>query len=655
MKVMKTEMIVELKGAMVAALMIGLLAFGCGGDAGDDTTDADAGEGDVSGTDGEEAGEVEEAHDDSGDIGEEEEIEETGPPIGDPCASDDDCGEGACLTWLPGGMCSVKGCGLDAPCPEGSRCYSLRPEGLEAVTACLPDCDDVSECRRDEGYVCDEDHTCIEDPGFAYPSLLGAPCRIDIDCTYLGEGSECKPEFMTDGPTGAVNGTCIVSNCANCPADGTCVGTTCWAKCFEDAHCRKGYHCWRDACIPNCEGPEDCPSRYECVAQRCVPGARACGVTNPSGWCQYGQYCIDGQCSGSFSCDSDGLFEPNNAMEEAAELPEGWTGGARLCGGDEDWYRIEAPAGMLTEVAVTFNTEAGDLDFVLYDGDGNFLSARMDDYPYRPTLYLDIETDREGFGLFPPADKEYFLKVTGYESAVNAYALELWRYPWSDGPVCTDLYDEGDCRGNPDEVIRLYPWPQPDADDEFTMNAYRMWTATNYLYARREVIMLVRHAFSVLMAEYPDTGPAYICDNSQIDGWTAGYDIGHPLHCRTCHDEGGNIDISYFQTVGDNMPRTVCGPGGANVASDGLQCTSAASTGHIIDLERQVFFMAALFESPRVRVIFTDPVLNPVINAEAARQNGLGLISDEAYNGFRTKNAPMLSHADHIHLSLQWW
>src|SRR5207253_342510 len=84
----------------------------------------------------------------------------------------------------------------------------------------------------------------------------------------------------------------------------------------------------------------------------------------------------------------------------------------------------------------------------------------------------------------------------------------------------------------------------------------------------------------------------------------------------------------------------------------------SAATTNIVDIPRQVYFMAKLLESPRVRAIGTDQVIRPLLRAEADRQLSLGWITQASHDYFYSKVAagsgwPL--HFHHIHLSLNWW
>jgi hypothetical protein len=74
--------------------------------------------------------------------------------VGAPCTSDGDCIDGTCLA-LPNGYCTRTGCDT-LGCPSGSVCFVLG--GGQA--ACFRSCDELSDCRFAEGYVCDADNTC---------------------------------------------------------------------------------------------------------------------------------------------------------------------------------------------------------------------------------------------------------------------------------------------------------------------------------------------------------------------------------------------------------------------------------------------------------------------------------------------------------------
>ena len=97
--------------------------------------------------------------------------------VGDACEGDSDCAYYDCVAGLPGGYCSKAMCNLSG-CPDGSTCYRI---GSGSDYMCIQDCSDSSECREDEGYVCDADDTCWTD-GNQQPSGNWDPTVGEAAC-----------------------------------------------------------------------------------------------------------------------------------------------------------------------------------------------------------------------------------------------------------------------------------------------------------------------------------------------------------------------------------------------------------------------------------------------------------------------------------------
>ena len=216
--------------------------------------------------------------------------------------------------------------------------------------------------------------------------------------------------------------------------------------------------------------------------------------------------------------------------------------------------------------------------------------------------------------------------------------------------------------GRPGGALKLIQFPFPDPDDQYVLDGYRFESPSNYRWARRELIMLLRYAMAQTLVQFPGTRPLGLGDMSQRDGVTPGFDIGQPRHPASTHDQGGSIDIAYYTTLADagtieyNQLRVVCDQNGGN--TDGSFCNAGAAQTHVVDVPRQAYFLAKLFESPRVRVIGVDRVIGPILIAEAERQGGLGWITEPALQALRAKLAfgdgwPFQHH--HIHVSMAWW
>lgn len=561
---------------------------------------------------------------------------------GGPCATEADCAgpSPTCLPF-PGGYCAPDCTSED--CPAGAECFEF--SGGEML--CLDTCMRSSDCRTSDGHVCDADDTCWYDgPATGEGSPIGGPCTSDDDC--LDPAAVCYEEGFDGNSNGFVGGYCLIFDCrpSDCPSGSTCVtvtdegDTACFASCAGGVACpqAEGYLCADDddACWPGCGSGADCPTGYGC---------------DPD-W----NICIFGLDETPFVCE-DRRFEPNEtrAGGAALDVPASLTG-LDLCDGDEDWYRIEAPANTLTTVGIAFPHVNGDLDLIAYDASGALLGSRTGPESYGAANRWN-ETGAEHHAFLNTAGPlDASVRVRGHGSATNRYDLTTTSTTWQDGASCTDLYAADLCRGF-DGTARgvLHHFPHPSPTDTFVPSGYRFEGYSSYRFARRELIMLVRHAIHEVQQKYPGTGPLSLMDMSDMDGLTPGFDVGEPRHPETTHDQGGNIDVAYYQTDGSNNDAIVCGPSeGAN--HDGAFCTSTA--GHIVDLPRTTYFLAQVAASPRTRVIGLDTRLAALITAEAARLRDAGDITSKQHDDLTARLAygeGWPYHHHHIHISLRWW
>jgi hypothetical protein len=242
--------------------------------------------------------------------------------LGSACDEDDDCDGGLCL-GLPNGYCS-QSCD-DAECPAGGSCWNFGDAGQ----ACLLNCDDISDCRRNEGYICDGDNTCYPGDGPAPPGEgdVGAPCQADGDCAG---GGRCVTEAQ-DFP----GGYCVIFGCSEespCPGGSECFqlqggDTVCLDLCQGAEDCRDGYACRPDvgACMPGCEEggcPEGtiCTDEGLCEEPPCTPNS-----------CDEGLICAD-----SGRCVIDIGAVPGGPVPACDNMPD-W----RCEGGEAQCGRIE--------------------------------------------------------------------------------------------------------------------------------------------------------------------------------------------------------------------------------------------------------------------------------------------------------------------------
>ncbi|WP_437597906.1 hypothetical protein WMF28_34960 [Sorangium sp. So ce590] len=607
-------------------------------------------------------------------------------PIGASCSCDADCDGEAALCML--GVCMERADGLCAApnseegCAPGSRCFNT--DILTDTGVCYPvydpaACEGVENrhglCspRRGDGCNAACGAACAEDT--VGPGRVGAACDAEEACWL--PGATCYRDADPAEPNGWVEGYCLAFDCESDDACGPEAGCfpaaeggapVCMNTCGSDLDCRPGYVCHvvdeesGAACFAGCDAAATCPKGTTCLGELCVSDEVACSPAVPSGWCPEGSHCDDGACrKDSFVCESEGdVLEPNDDAGAAVSAPVGVTEDLTLCEGDEDWFRIVVPARTIVRVGIRFRHAAGDIDLVAYDGEGRLLGSRYgEQYPYS---YRDQETNTEFYGFYSErGGAEYLVRVVGHDGGQNAYDLDVTSTPYVDGPSCVGAgFSFDECAGFGDGGSGLLPFPFPDPDDSVVGGGYVWETFSNYRFARRELIMLVRDALAETLWAFPGTTPLSLIDVCQLNGVTPGYDVGDPRHPESTHDQGGNIDIAYFQTDGANDGEIICGDGSKH--EDGY-CSSAAKRKHFVDLERQAFFMARLFRSARTRVIGVDKIIAPFLSMTARKLNALPerdrrKITDDELASFSDRMAygdGWPYHHHHIHLSMDWW
>lgn len=551
-------------------------------------------------------------------------------------------GNGFCLPKIDAAACSggainrhevcapIKGKGCDAA--AGTFCELFAPPAGEPGAKCADD----TECTT-------TDAKCYQGSGKISAWLEGYCLSFGCqDSSVCGQGS-CQP-VAADG-----SGVCIQG-------------------CGMDLDCRVGYWCSKtedgtgNYCRAGCDAAAVCPAGLVCMGSTgCVPDDVGCSPKKPDGWCPKDSWCDQGKCSKEvFSCGGkDDPQEDNDSQATAKPAPAGVTEGLVTCKGDDDWWSVTVPKGKVLRVGIEFANAAGDLDLVVYDAAGKIVGSRTgDSYPYSDRT---AETDTEYYGLWSEAGGDkYFVRVTGYMGSENKYSLHVDEYAYQDGKDCESVFSAAQCIGQAAGGTGLIPFPFPDTKSGKGEDNYLWDTYSNYRFARRELVMLVRWALAETGKAFPGTKPLGLIDTCQIDGITPGYDVDDPRHPESTHDQGGNQDLAYFQTGADNSARIVCGDGSTH--ADGF-CSDAAKTKHIVDLPRQAFFMAKLNSSPRARVIGADQVLAPLI-IQAGKD--LGALPDgdpkkltaaevSGLAGHIASGSGWPYHHHHIHLSLKWW
>ena len=95
-------------------------------------------------------------------------------------------------------------------------------------------------------------------------------------------------------------------------------------------------------------------------------------------------------------------------------------------------------------------------------------------------------------------------------------------------------------------------FPFPDPVDQWVEEGYRFDSLSNYRWARRELVLLIRYAIGETQLKFPGTRPLGLGDMSQRDGLTPGFDLGQPRHPESAHDQGASID--QLAQAADGLP-----------------------------------------------------------------------------------------------------
>jgi len=623
-------------------------------------------------------------------------------PPGRPCNCDDECAAvngqaGACVMGLcmvaPSAQC---GGGEVNGCPAGFQCWSLQGG---AGPFCWPDCEHIGadQCAGE----CDGDGSCAPSAGSACDAACSAYCGGAAVSGNIG--SACADDSDCGGATcyaaeGWIDGYCLSFGCgaagAACGEGGTCVSgvaddNVCFASCAGPDDCRPGYRCSGsndgDVCFAGCTGDADCPGGTVCGGDElCVVDFRCSPARSNAGECPAGEICTDGACV-PFACEPDGPMEPNETQAEAAAV-DGPVEGLQICAGDNDWFSF-TPSAAETIYTVGHHSEwgSGNLDAALVNAEGD----RVDLAWLLPEGYHDENPrgpmDLEAMSLVGSPDAARFgLHIFGAGGATNNYDLVFREIPYVDGPDCRAAgYSAQECmgitpRGGLDtSTYIVFPAGHP-ADpyigegvffaSGLSRNNTPTYVPSSAHWARRELVMAVRHAIHVVQATYPGTGPLGIGEISMRDGTTPN---GHP---NGTHYYGANVDLAYYiredaqHGWGNLVYRPICSdqpnlPDWSHVDTDNHtghygECIPGSENTHIVDIPRSALLFATLCATGRVRVFGVDTSVEQALKTEYGRLRDEGTITDRAYNlcmraqASANDDGSWVWHFNHSHVSL---
>lgn len=146
------------------------------------------------------------------------------------------------------------------------------------------------------------------------------------------------------------------------------------------------------------------------------------------------------------------------------------------------------------------------------------------------------------------------------------------------------------------------------------------WTNQYRSYLRRDVIMALQYAAALTACKSAgwtagNGGPVGLIDMSEANGDIPGTSVNSPGHPAGTHEDGYQIDISYWQTdTLNNAARPVC----AHMAggSDAYHCTEHP---YQLDPYRSAFFIGTVMEFTALRAVGVDGKIGPVL--EVAMDN----------------------------------
>ncbi len=372
--------------------------------------------------------------------------------IGATCETDADC--------APGLYCD----------PVAFGCTECPPEFFCNIHECFPvqlecrdhsDCDEEERCNPDtnkcEPYpeTCEIDRDCTP----RYCNLYTHECQVDPflgDCESdeechqaFGEEYYCHPRLYNCVlPLG--EGECY--DTADCDDPGLVCDLTankCAPRgtvCGVDSDCEADHVCINGTCIYQCPPDRECADDNDCeYGDICRNGCCVEDKTCSSDYdCTYPEVCEDGWCQEPLPCAYDDGYEDNddpttayaitlpalNQTEDHLDLV--------ICSRDDDWYKIDVPAGAKLNVRINFLDSSGDLDMKLFDNEADATSGWSVDSSASVNDVEEVE-------YTAAADSTFYVQVYGYYGAENTYSMHVTHGEAGVSPCSPDdAYEEND-------------------------------------------------------------------------------------------------------------------------------------------------------------------------------------------------------------------
>lgn len=131
-------------------------------------------------------------------------------------------------------------------------------------------------------------------------------------------------------------------------------------------------------------------------------------------------------------CVDDAFEDDDEPTQDGARVPDFEASVYRqpenhICAGDQDYYYVYLFGDETIYGTLTFEetTSSEDLDFLVYDGDGNLLIQCTADDLSGCTENGQSGTSNEDFEFTAPTEGEYYVVVNGFDGAENDYAICL--------------------------------------------------------------------------------------------------------------------------------------------------------------------------------------------------------------------------------------